>query len=89
MYGLHAFQESAVCLQHILLDRKDVPETNLVFIMGKKANNHKQLSKSKMKNSIFTLYIHPHKCKKELLALEGSNFSLSCSISSVNFWCSY
>lgn len=36
-----------MCLQLFLLDRercarnKDVPETNLVFIMGKKANDHK------------------------------------------------
>lgn len=36
-----------MCVQLFLLDRercarnKDVPETNLVFIMGKKANDHK------------------------------------------------
>lgn len=80
-----------MCLQHILLDRercarnRDVPETNLVFIMAKKANDQKQLSKTKIKPSIFTWYIHPHKCKRELLALEGFNFPLSCNVFAVFF----
>lgn len=57
--------------------------------MGKKANDHEQLCETKIKNSIFTLQIHPSKSKKELLALRGFNSSLSFHISSVNFWGSY
>lgn len=41
VYGLHCFQEGAVCLQHISLDKEKVPETDQVLIMMKKDNDHK------------------------------------------------
>lgn len=53
--------------------------------MAKKANDQKQLSKAKIKPSIFIWYIHPQKCKRELLALEGFNFPLPCNVFSVSF----
>lgn len=65
---------------------KDIPEPDLVFIMVKKVNDPERPSKAKIENSIFTFYIRASKCKEELLALRRSNSSLSCNVSSVNFW---